>query len=102
MPAVLRIIKSTVTSRTLLFISTSDLNFLSIGQRSSKFRESLLLSDLCSVDGMPILRLERLMGDEQQSGQTLNLNSNYMMRSLTELGIQYVNRFAEYTSGSSS
>lgn len=62
MPAVLRAIKAAAADRTPLLISTPNLNFLSISQRNSEFCESLLLSDLCTIDGMPVVWLARLMG----------------------------------------
>jgi N-acetylglucosaminyldiphosphoundecaprenol N-acetyl-beta-D-mannosaminyltransferase len=43
-------------------ISTSNLNFLVNSLSDSTFRESLLLSDLCLADGMPILWIARLLG----------------------------------------
>ncbi len=43
-------------------ISTANLNFLISSQTDSEFRESLLLSDLCTADGMPIVWLGRLLG----------------------------------------
>lgn len=62
MPAVLDIIKFATENRRRLLISTTNLNFLSISWRSAEFRESLLVSDLCPVDGTPILWLARFMG----------------------------------------
>jgi N-acetylglucosaminyldiphosphoundecaprenol N-acetyl-beta-D-mannosaminyltransferase len=43
-------------------ISTPNLNFLVISQSDRDFRESLLLSDLCPADGMPIVWIARLLG----------------------------------------
>ena len=43
-------------------ISTANVNFLMSGLSDSEFRESLLLSDLCLVDGMPIVWIARLLG----------------------------------------
>ena len=43
-------------------ISTVNLNFLISSQTDSEFRESLLMSDLCTADGMPIIWLGRLLG----------------------------------------
>src|SRR6266700_2139384 len=43
-------------------ISTPNLNFLVSSQVDSEFRESLLRSDLCPVDGVPIVWISRLLG----------------------------------------
>jgi N-acetylglucosaminyldiphosphoundecaprenol N-acetyl-beta-D-mannosaminyltransferase len=43
-------------------ISTPNLNFLVNGRNDAEFRESLLLSDLCTADGMPIVWIAQLMG----------------------------------------
>jgi N-acetylglucosaminyldiphosphoundecaprenol N-acetyl-beta-D-mannosaminyltransferase len=43
-------------------ISTVNLNFLISSQTDPEFRESLLMSDLCTADGMPIIWLGRLLG----------------------------------------
>jgi N-acetylglucosaminyldiphosphoundecaprenol N-acetyl-beta-D-mannosaminyltransferase len=43
-------------------ISTLNVNFLMSSLSDSEFRESLLLSDLCLVDGMPIVWIARLLG----------------------------------------
>jgi N-acetylglucosaminyldiphosphoundecaprenol N-acetyl-beta-D-mannosaminyltransferase len=43
-------------------ISTPNLNFLVMSQSDSEFRESLLKSDLCPVDGVPIVWISRLLG----------------------------------------
>jgi N-acetylglucosaminyldiphosphoundecaprenol N-acetyl-beta-D-mannosaminyltransferase len=43
-------------------ISTPNLNFLVTSQSDPDFRESLLLSDLCPADGMPIVWIARLLG----------------------------------------
>jgi N-acetylglucosaminyldiphosphoundecaprenol N-acetyl-beta-D-mannosaminyltransferase len=45
-----------------LLLSTPNVNFLVVSQRDLVFRESLLRSDLCSADGMPIVWLARLLG----------------------------------------
>lgn len=56
-----RIAKAT-TSRSRLFISTPNLNFLILSQHDPEFRRSLLVSDICSVDGIGVLLLCRLLG----------------------------------------
>ena len=43
-------------------VSTPNLNFLVSSQHDSEFRESLLRSDLCPVDGVPIVWISRLLG----------------------------------------
>jgi N-acetylglucosaminyldiphosphoundecaprenol N-acetyl-beta-D-mannosaminyltransferase len=43
-------------------ISTPNLNFLVASQTDIEFRESLLRSDLCPVDGVPIVWIARLLG----------------------------------------
>jgi N-acetylglucosaminyldiphosphoundecaprenol N-acetyl-beta-D-mannosaminyltransferase len=43
-------------------ISTPNLNFLVTSQADTEFRESLLRSDLCPVDGVPIVWIARLLG----------------------------------------
>jgi N-acetylglucosaminyldiphosphoundecaprenol N-acetyl-beta-D-mannosaminyltransferase len=43
-------------------ISTANVNFLVSSQCDPQFRESLLLSDLCTADGMPIVWMARLLG----------------------------------------
>jgi len=43
-------------------ISTANLNFLTTSRSDTEFRESLLLSNLCAVDGMPIVWIARLLG----------------------------------------
>jgi N-acetylglucosaminyldiphosphoundecaprenol N-acetyl-beta-D-mannosaminyltransferase len=42
-------------------ISTANLNFLVTSRSDAEFRESLLGSDLCTADGMPIVWLARLL-----------------------------------------
>src|SRR5262245_27690507 len=54
MPAVLRRVEAAVTSRTPFLISTPNLNSLVISQLDPEFRETLIVSDLCTADGMPI------------------------------------------------
>jgi N-acetylglucosaminyldiphosphoundecaprenol N-acetyl-beta-D-mannosaminyltransferase len=62
MPAVLQIIETAAVNAALLVISTTNLNFLVNSQADHQFRESLLQSDLCSADGMPIVWIARLLG----------------------------------------
>jgi N-acetylglucosaminyldiphosphoundecaprenol N-acetyl-beta-D-mannosaminyltransferase len=61
MPSVLRDIRTAAVSKAAFLISTPNLNFLVNFQSDPEFRESLLLSDLCSADGMPIVWIARLL-----------------------------------------
>ncbi|MGA2412334.1 MAG: WecB/TagA/CpsF family glycosyltransferase [Candidatus Binataceae bacterium] len=61
-PTVLYKIRDAAASRTPFVISTPNLNFLVTSLKDDEFRESLLLSDLCPADGMPIVWIARLMG----------------------------------------
>jgi N-acetylglucosaminyldiphosphoundecaprenol N-acetyl-beta-D-mannosaminyltransferase len=62
MPAVLRKIEVAATIRAPFVVSTPNINFLVASQTDVEFRESLLLSDLCPVDGMPVVWIARLLG----------------------------------------
>jgi N-acetylglucosaminyldiphosphoundecaprenol N-acetyl-beta-D-mannosaminyltransferase len=58
----LRKIDATVSKRTPFLLSTPNVNFLMMSRSDEDFRESLLMSDLCPVDGMPLLWVARLLG----------------------------------------
>jgi N-acetylglucosaminyldiphosphoundecaprenol N-acetyl-beta-D-mannosaminyltransferase len=62
MHTVLRRIESAAAGRTPFLISTANLNFLVNSQLDREFRESLILSDLCTPDGMPIVWIAWLAG----------------------------------------
>jgi N-acetylglucosaminyldiphosphoundecaprenol N-acetyl-beta-D-mannosaminyltransferase len=62
MHAVLRRIESAAASRTPFLISAPNLNSLVISQSDEDFRESLVLSDLCTADGMPVVWIAWLAG----------------------------------------
>lgn len=62
MSEVLRIIEIAAANAEPFVISTPNLNFLVNSLQNAEFRESLLLSDLCTADGMPIVWIARLMG----------------------------------------
>jgi N-acetylglucosaminyldiphosphoundecaprenol N-acetyl-beta-D-mannosaminyltransferase len=62
MPAVMQRIDAAVRKATPYLISTPNLNFLVNSQADPEFRESLLMSDLCPPDGMPIIWIARLLG----------------------------------------
>jgi N-acetylglucosaminyldiphosphoundecaprenol N-acetyl-beta-D-mannosaminyltransferase len=61
-PAVLHKIRDAAAARRHFVISTPNLNFLITSLKDDEFRESLLLSDLCPADGMPIVWIAQLMG----------------------------------------
>jgi N-acetylglucosaminyldiphosphoundecaprenol N-acetyl-beta-D-mannosaminyltransferase len=55
-------------------LSTPNVNFMMESKRDAEFRDSLFCSDLCCVDGMPIVWLARLFGipvTERVSGSDL-------------------------------
>ena len=62
MPAVMQSIEMAVANAVPFVISTPNVNFLVNSQNDPEFRESLLLSDLCPADGMPIVWIARLTG----------------------------------------
>jgi N-acetylglucosaminyldiphosphoundecaprenol N-acetyl-beta-D-mannosaminyltransferase len=62
MPAVLRCIQIAAVYKMPFTLSTPNLNFLATSQSDAEFRETLLLSDLCPPDGVPILWIARLLG----------------------------------------
>jgi N-acetylglucosaminyldiphosphoundecaprenol N-acetyl-beta-D-mannosaminyltransferase len=62
MSKVVRAVEDTVTNGASFLISTANLNFLVTSRRDSEFRETLLLSELCTADGMPIVWIARLLG----------------------------------------
>ena len=62
MAAALQRVNSVAASGSTFFISTVNLNFVVTSQTDPDFRESLLLSDLCTADGMPVVLVARLLG----------------------------------------
>jgi N-acetylglucosaminyldiphosphoundecaprenol N-acetyl-beta-D-mannosaminyltransferase len=62
MPAVLQRIENAAAGSAPYFVSTPNLNFLVASRTDPEFRESLLRSDLCPADGMPVVWLARLLG----------------------------------------
>jgi N-acetylglucosaminyldiphosphoundecaprenol N-acetyl-beta-D-mannosaminyltransferase len=58
----LRTLEAAVENRETFLLSTPNVNFLVYSQVERQFRESLLMSDLCLVDGMPIVWIARLLG----------------------------------------
>ena len=55
-------IDGAVAARRRFFLSTANVNFLLTSRVDQQFRESLLLSDGCTVDGQPMVWIARLMG----------------------------------------
>jgi N-acetylglucosaminyldiphosphoundecaprenol N-acetyl-beta-D-mannosaminyltransferase len=62
MPTLLRAVHDAAASKTPFLISTPNLNFLVTSQRDPEFRETLLLSEMCPADGMPVVWIARLIG----------------------------------------
>ena len=62
MATALRRIETAAAGSAPFLISTANLNFLVTSRFDEEFRESLLLSDLCTADGMPIVWIARLLG----------------------------------------
>jgi len=72
--SVLQKIVNAIEARRPLLLSTPNVNFLMKSQRDRDFRESLIQSDLCTADGMPIVWLCRLLAvpiRERVSGSDL-------------------------------
>ena len=61
MPSILRRIDVAAASHAPFFISTPNLNFLVNSRSDPEFRDSVLNSDLCPADGMPIVWISRLI-----------------------------------------
>ena len=62
MSSVIHRIDAAIAAGDRLFISTANLNFLVTSLSDQEFRGSLLRSDLCTADGMPIVWIARLLG----------------------------------------
>jgi N-acetylglucosaminyldiphosphoundecaprenol N-acetyl-beta-D-mannosaminyltransferase len=62
MSMILRRIDAAAARRSPFLISTPNLNFLVNSRSDWKFRESVLDSDLCPADGMPVVWIARLIG----------------------------------------
>lgn len=60
--SVLENIDLAARARRRLLISTVNANFLVASQHSQKFRRSLIASDLCTVDGVGVVAVCRLLG----------------------------------------
>lgn len=61
-PSLLRSIEFARNAGAPFLISTPNVNFLVKSQISDAFRESMLQSDLCLADGMPLIWLAKLLG----------------------------------------
>jgi N-acetylglucosaminyldiphosphoundecaprenol N-acetyl-beta-D-mannosaminyltransferase len=61
MTTALRRIETAAASGQPFLMSTVNLNFLVASRSDVDFRESLLLSDLCTADGMPVVWIARLL-----------------------------------------
>jgi N-acetylglucosaminyldiphosphoundecaprenol N-acetyl-beta-D-mannosaminyltransferase len=57
----LRSMASAADDAAPFLISTPNVNFLVRSQRNGEFRESMLLSDLCLADGMPLIWIAKLL-----------------------------------------
>ena len=68
MTAALRTVKAAARGSEPFLLSTANLNFLVTSRSDSEFRESLLDSDLCTADGMPIVWIARLLGLPSKTG----------------------------------
>lgn len=55
-------IRQAVSAGAPFLLSTPNLNFLSVSQKDVEFREALLVSDLCTADGTPLVWLSRIVG----------------------------------------
>ena len=62
MAGVVRCVHSAAAAGAPFLISTPNSNFLVASQTSPEFRESLLVSNLCPPDGMPVVCIARLLG----------------------------------------
>jgi N-acetylglucosaminyldiphosphoundecaprenol N-acetyl-beta-D-mannosaminyltransferase len=61
MPRLVRAVEDAALSKTKLFISTINLNYLISSHRDPRFRKAVLLSDVCAADGAPIVWIARLL-----------------------------------------
>jgi N-acetylglucosaminyldiphosphoundecaprenol N-acetyl-beta-D-mannosaminyltransferase len=58
----LRALEAAIEKKEVFLLSTPNVNFLVSSRVERQFRETLLMSDLCVVDGMPIAWIARLLG----------------------------------------
>ena len=57
-------IHQSIETRGKLFISTPNLNFVTTAIKDATFRKTLTNSELCLIDGMPLLWVARLLGTD--------------------------------------
>lgn len=62
MPELLRVIDRVIVDKIPFLLSTPNLNFLVRSRTDFAFSETVLLSELCPPDGMPVVWLARLLG----------------------------------------
>jgi N-acetylglucosaminyldiphosphoundecaprenol N-acetyl-beta-D-mannosaminyltransferase len=62
MAQTLRKVAKAADTRKPLLLSTPNLNFVAHSLADEEFRESLLASDLCTADGMPVVWIARALG----------------------------------------
>ena len=60
--SLLQKIDTAVSKKSPFLLSTPNVNFLMMSRSDACFRETLLMSDLCPVDGMPLVWISRLLG----------------------------------------
>ena len=60
--SLLAMVRTAVENKASFLLSTPNVNFLMMSRVDKEFRESLLMSDACPVDGMPIVWIARLLG----------------------------------------
>jgi N-acetylglucosaminyldiphosphoundecaprenol N-acetyl-beta-D-mannosaminyltransferase len=90
MDTVLMRISAAASSATPFLLSTPNLDFLTINRFDLEFRDSLLLSDLCPPDGMPIVWISRLLGipiKERIAGSDIFAALRSMGRPHSELSV---------------
>uniref|UniRef100_Q07SN5 Anti-sigma-factor antagonist n=1 Tax=Rhodopseudomonas palustris (strain BisA53) TaxID=316055 RepID=Q07SN5_RHOP5 len=90
MPAILARIINAAQHKSATLISTANLNFLTTSLTDPEFRESLLSSDLCTADGMPIVWLARLNGipvKERVAGSDLFVGLKHLKEPFSSLSV---------------
>lgn len=60
-PGLLNSVEEAVVRTSPFLISTPNVNFLINSQENSEFRESILQSDMCLADGMPLIWIAKLL-----------------------------------------
>jgi N-acetylglucosaminyldiphosphoundecaprenol N-acetyl-beta-D-mannosaminyltransferase len=62
MSSVLCVIEEAIAERRPFILSTPNVNFLVAAQTDPHFRETVIQSDLCPADGMPVIWIAKLIG----------------------------------------